>query len=179
MSCDDHTAQNDSASVEATFGSAIKDNAVVKGYVTIIKNEGKEDEQVLCRNKPNLLTNNGRDYAIAQFYTNTSAGGVGENFIALTVNTAAASTDSTLLTGEITTNGLERALATTISHSTGTNSTTLNKIFTASGTHTAVQMSGTFNQLAVGGTIGHEAVFTPVTLASSDTLAVTWTLTLG
>ena len=72
MSCDDHTTQNDSASVEATFGSAIKDNAVVKGYVTIIKNEGKKDEQVLCRNKPNLLTNNGRDYAIAQFYTNTS-----------------------------------------------------------------------------------------------------------
>ena len=84
MSCDDHTAQNDSASVEATFGSAIKDNAVVKGFVTVIKNEGKKDEQVLCRNKPNLLTNNGRDYAIAQFYTNTSAGGVGMNFIALT-----------------------------------------------------------------------------------------------
>ena len=179
MSCDDHTIQNDSASVEATFGSAIKDNAVVKGYVTIIKNEGKEDEQVLCRNKPNLLTNNGRDYAIAQFYTNTSAGGVGMNFIALTVNTAAASASSTSLTGEITTNGLERALATTISHSSGTNSTTLAKTFTASGTHTAVQKSGTFNQLAVGGTIAHEAVFTSVTLASSDTLAVTWTLTLG
>ena len=179
MSCDEHISQNDSATVESSFGSAIKDNAVVKGYVTIIKNEGKKDEQIICKDKPNLLTNDGRDYAIAQFYTNTSAGGVGENFIALTVNTAAASTDSTLLTGEITTNGLERALATTISHSTDTNSTTLNKIFTASGTHTAVQMSGTFNQLAVGGTIGHESIFTPVTLASSDTLSVTWTLTLG
>ena len=84
MSCEEHIAQNDSATVESSFGSAIKDNAVVKGYVTIIKNEGKEDEQVLCRNKPNLLTNGGRDYAIAQFYTNTSAGGVGCNFIALT-----------------------------------------------------------------------------------------------
>ena len=72
MSCDDHTAQNDSASVEATFGSAIKDNAVVKGYVTIIKNEGKKDEQIVCKNKPNLLTDDGRDYAIAQFYTNTT-----------------------------------------------------------------------------------------------------------
>ena len=70
-------------------------------------------------------------------------------------------------------------MATTLTHSTGTNSTTLAKTFTASGTHTAVQMSGTFNQLAVGGTIAHEAVFTSVTLASSDTLAVTWTLTLG
>ena len=177
--CEEHTAQNDSASVKTTFGSTIKDNSMVKGFVTIIKNEGKKDEQVLCRNKPNLLTDDGRDYAIAQFYVNVSAGGVGCNFIALTVNTAAASTDSELLTGEITTNGLERALATTISHSSGTNSTTLAKTFTASGTHTAVQKSATFNQLAVGGTIAHEAVFTPVTLASSDTLAVTWTLTLG
>ena len=179
MSCEEHISQNDGATIEATRKSMMKDNSVIKGFVTIIKNEGKKDEQILCKNKPNLLTNNGRDYAIAQFYTNTSAGGVGMNFIALTVNTAAASASSTLLTDEITTNGLERALATTISHSGGTNSTTLNKVFTASGTHTAVQKSGTFNQLAVGGTIGHEAIFTPVTLASPDTLSVTWTLTLG
>ena len=65
--CEEHTAQNDSANVKTTFGSAIKDNAAVKGFVTVIKNEGKKDEQVLCRNKPNLLTDTGRDYAIAQF----------------------------------------------------------------------------------------------------------------
>ena len=178
-SCIEHTSTIDGAQTKTLKQKALKDNSMIKGFVTMIKNEGRADEQILCNNKPNLLTDDGRDYAIAQFYTNTSAGGVGENFIALTVNTAAASTDSTLLTGEITTNGLERALATTISHSTGTNSTTLAKTFTASGTHTAVQKSATFNQLAVGGTIAHEAVFTPVTLASSDTLAVTWTLTLG
>ena len=179
MNCKEHIAQNDGAIIEATRKTMMKDNSMIKGYVTMIKNEGKKDEQVLCRNKPNLLTNNGRDYAISQFYTNTSAGGVGMNFIALTSDSTGADATDTTLPSEITTNGLERALSTTISHSTGTNSTTLNKIFTASGTHTAVQMSGTFNQLAVGGTIGHEAVFTPVTLASSDTLSVTWTLTLG
>jgi len=179
MSCEEHISQNDGAIIKATRKSMMKDNSIIKGFVTIIKNEGKENEQVLCRNKPNLLTNNGRDYAIAQFYTNTSAGGVGMNFIALTSDSTGADATDTALPSEITTNGLERALATTISHSTGTNSTTLNKVFTASGTHTAVQMSGTFNQLAVGGTIGHEAVFTSVTLASSDTLSVTWTLTLG
>ena len=178
-SCIEHTSTIDGAQTKTLKQKALKDNSMIKGFVTMIKNEGRADEQILCKNKPNLLTDDGRDYAIAQFYTNTSAGGVGMNFIALTVNTAAASASSSLLTGEITTNGLERALATTISHSSGTNSTTLAKTFTASGTHTAVQKSGTFNQLAVGGTIGHEAVFTPVTLASSDTLAVTWTLTLG
>ena len=179
MSCEEHISQNDGAIIKATRKSMMKDNSIIKGFVTIIKNEGKENEQVLCRNKPNLLTDDGRDYAIAQFYTNTSAGGVGMNFIALTSDSSGADAGDSTLPSEITTNGLERALATTISHSTGTNSTTLNKVFTASGTHTAVQMSGTFNQLAVGGTIGHEAVFTSVTLASSDTLSVTWTLTLG
>ena len=179
MSCEEHIAQNDSATVESSFGSALKDNEVVKGYVTIIKNEGKEDEQVLCRNKPNLLTNGGRDYAIAQFYTNTSAGGVGCNFIALTSDSSGADATDTALPSEITPGGLARSFATTIAHTGGTNSTTLNKIFIASATHTAVQMSGTFNQLAVGGTLAHESTFTRVTLPSSDTLSVTWTLTLG
>ena len=179
MSCEEHIIQNDGAIIEATRKTIMKDNSIIKGFVTIIKNEGRKDEQILCKNKPNLLTNNGRDYAIAQFYTNTSAGGVGMNFIALTTDATGADATDTTLPSEITTNGLERALATTITHSADTNSTTLNKVFTASGTHTAVQMSGTFNQLAVGGTIAHEAVFTPVTLASSDTLSVTWTLTLG
>ena len=175
----EHISTIDGACVKTSKQKALKDNSMIKGFVTMIKNEGRADEQILCKDKPNLLTDTGRDYAIAQFYTNTSAGGVGCNFIALTVNTAAASASSTTLTGEITTNGLERLLATTITHVSGTNSTTLNKIFTASGTHTAVQKSATFNQLAVGGQMGHEAVFTPVTLASSDTLSVTWTLTLG
>ena len=179
MSCEEHISQNDGAIIKATRKSMMKDNSIIKGFVTIIKNEGKKDEQIVCKNKPNLLTNGGRDYAIAQFYTNTSAGGVGMNFIALTSDSTGADATDTTLPSEITTNGLERLLATTISHSTGTNSTTLNKVFTASGTHTAVQMSGTFNQLAVGGILAHEAVFTPVTLTSSDTLSVTGTLTLG
>ena len=178
-SCIEHTSTIDGAQIETSKLKGLKDDSMVKGFVTIIKNEGRADEQILCKDKPNLLTNNGRDYAIAQFYINTSAGGVGMNFIALTTDSTGADATDTTLPSEITTNGLERALATTRTHSTGTNSTTLAVTFTASGTHTAVQMSGTFNQLAVGGTLAHEAVFTSVTLASSDTLAVTWTLTLG
>ena len=178
-SCTEHTSSIDGAHIKTPKQKVLKDNSMIKGFVTMIKNEGRADEQILCKHKPNILTDDGRDYFIAQCYVNTSAGGVGCNFIALTVNTAAASASSTTLTGEITTNGLERLLATTITHVSGTNSTTLNKIFTASGTHTAVQKSATFNQLAVGGQMAHEAIFTPVTLASSDTLSVTWTLTLG
>ncbi len=179
MSCDEHTAIDESASVEVINRKTVNDNSIIHGYVTIVKNQGMADEQIICQDKPNLLTDDGRDYAIAQFYTNTSAGGVGMNFIALTSDSTGADAGDSTLPSEITTGGLERALATTITHSTGTNSTTLAKTFTSTGTHTNVQMSGTFNQLAVGGTIGHESVFTAVSLASSDTLTVTWTLTLG
>ena len=151
---------------------------LIKGYVTVIKNVGRPDEQILCENKPNLLTNNGRDWMIAQVYTNTSAGTRGSGFVALTVNTSSPAAGDTTLAGEITTGGLNRADATTKSHTGGTNSTTIQHTFTASATHTAVQKSALFNASS-GGTMSHENTFTPVTLQSSDTLQVTWTTTLG
>ena len=177
--CVEHVTNIDGSQVKLGKQKELKEDSLSNGYVTIIKNVGKPDEQILCKDQHNLLTTDGRDFFHAQVYTNLTAGTRGANFIALTSDSTGADAGDSTLPSEITTNGLERALATTITHSSGTNSTTLAKTFTASGTHTAVQMSGTFNQLAVGGTIGHEAVFTPVTLASSDTLAVTWTLTLG
>jgi|TARA_R110002020_G_scaffold458597_1_gene676090 hypothetical protein len=151
---------------------------LIKGYVTVIKNVGRPDEQVLCLNKPNLLTNGGRDWMIAQVYTNTSAGTRGSGFIALTSNTGAPAAGDTALASEITTGGLARADATTKSHTGGTNSTTIQHTFTASATHTAVQKSGLFNASS-GVTLSHENTFTAVTLQSSDTLQVTWTTTLG
>ena len=129
-SCIEHTSTIDGTQTKTLKQKALKDNSMIKGFVTMIKNEGRADEQILCKNKPNLLTDDGRDYAIAQFYTNTTAGGVGMNFIALTSDSSGADATDTTLPSEITTNGLERALATTISHSADTNSTTLNKIFT-------------------------------------------------
>ena len=151
---------------------------LIKGYVTVIKNVGRPDEQVLCKNKPNLLTNNGRDWMISQVYTNTSAGTRGSGFVALTTNTASPAASDTALTSEITTGGLARADATTKSHTGGTNETTIQHTFTASATHTAVQKSGLFNA-ASGVTLSHVNTFTAVTLQSSDTLQVTWTTTLG
>ena len=133
----------------------------------------------ITENKHNLLTNGGRDFIHAQAYTNTASGTEGSRFIAVTVNSGAPAAGDTTLTGEITGTGLERAAATTNTHSAGTNTTTLGVTFTASGTHTAVQKSALFNQLAVGGTMTHENTFTPVTLSSGDSLQVTWTLTLG
>jgi hypothetical protein len=176
--CVERVTSIDGSQVKAGKNSGLKEDSLINGYVTVIKNVGKSDEQVLCKDKHNLLTTDGRDFFHAQVYTNTSTGTRGANFIALTTDSSGADAGDTTLPSEITTGGLARAVATTITHTNDSNVTTLVKTFTASATHTAVQMSGTFNA-ASGATLAHEAVFTAVTLVSSDTLQVTWTLTLG
>ena len=157
----------------------MREHISIHGYVTVVKNQGRSDEQVLCLNKKNLLTTDGIDQIHKAVYVDTSATEVGNNFIALSVNTHTPVVGDTLLLGEITGTGLERAIATTITHIDDTNVTTLAETFTATGTHTAVQLSGIFNQGTVGGDMTHENTFTPANLISGDTLTVTWTLTLG
>lgn len=149
----------------------------IHGFLTVIKNPGRPDEQVLCRDKHNILVNSGRDAMHDALYIDTAASQVGFNFIALTENAAAPSDTDTILTAEITTGGLTRALATTRTHTVGTNVSSLVEVFTATAVHTNVQKSGTFDLVAVG-IMAHENTFTPVTLAINDTLQVTWTLTL-
>ncbi len=161
------------------FAAAIgmKEKGQSIGLLTVIKNEGKSNEEIICYQKPNLLTDAGRDAAHAQLYTNTSAGTRGAGFIAVTTNTTAPVDGDTTLASEITTGGLARAEAATKTHTAGTNSTTLSHVFTASATHTAVQRAALFNAASVG-TMYHSNTFTATTLISSDTLTVTWTLTL-
>ncbi len=150
----------------------------ISGFVTIIKNAGKPTEELICNDKVNLLTNGGRDLFHAQCYTNTAAGTRGSGFVALSSDAVAPAVGDTTLASEITTGGLARADVTTKTHTAGTNVTTLQHTFTATATHTAVQKCGMFNA-ASGGTLTHENTFTSVTLQASDTLQVTWTLTLG
>ena len=121
------------------------ESSYIHGYVTVIKNAGKANEEIICMNKPNLLTNAGRDLFHAQDYTNTSAGTRGAGYIALTTNTASPAASDTALTSEITSGGLARADASTKTHTSGTNSTSIQHTFTASATHTAVQKAALFN----------------------------------
>lgn len=160
---------------ELPIALGMKENNRVRGQVTVIKNLGKPNEEILCYKKDNLLTDAGRTKAHAQIYTNTSAGARGCGFIAVTVNTGAPADGNTVLTGEITAGGLARADAST--KSTVTNTTTISHTFTASATHTAVQKAALFDA-ASAGTMYHINTFTATTLISSDTLTVTWTLTL-
>lgn len=149
----------------------------VKGELTVVKNAGRADEVILANKKLNLLTDGGRDKAHAQIYTNTSAGDRGAGFIAVTTDATAPADSDTTLTSEITTGGLARADASTKTHTSGTNTTTIAHTFTSSATHTNVQKAALFDASS-SGTMYHVNTFTATTLQSGDTLTVTWTLTV-
>lgn len=158
----------------------VNEKTLVNGYVTITKNKGRKDEIIIQEDLKNLLTDSGRDFFHAQDYTNTSAGTKGGNAIALSDDAGAPVVSDTTLVGEITTGGLTRVEASTISHTGGTNVTTLEEVFTATAVFTAIHKSALFNQNTIGGQITHSTAFSAdVNLQISDTLTVTWTLTLG
>lgn len=170
------------------------------GYLTVLRNKkvGESNNNIIRTNgtnfsyklpkyeteflaylDKNLLTNNGRDLFHAQCYTNTAAGTIGSNYVAVSSGTTNETASSTTLETEISTGGLARVQAVTRTHTTGTNSTLLEHTFTASATHTAVHKSALFNASS-GVTMTHVANFaSDATLVSGDTLKVSWTLNLG
>lgn len=77
---------------------------------------------------------------------------------------------------EISTNGLERASGTYTS--TGDGVWTIHYQFTATGTHTDVQLTGLQWDDAGDNNLLGADTFTPVTLNSDDKLTVTWTITV-
>ena len=181
MEINENVESNDSCSIEHNQARGLVENSSdVSGYVTLIKNKGKVDEEIIQIDKLNLLTTSGRDFFHAQVYTNTSAGTKGGNGIAVSAEATNPVAGDTTLVGEITTGGLTRVQATTISHTATTNVTTIENTYTATAIHTAVHKSGLFNQNTIGGQMTHASEFTAdVTLQIGDTLTVTWTLTLG
>lgn len=130
-----------------------------------------------------LLTNGGRDAIHAQAFS-TSAQPASSNYIALTANSSAAVATDTTLTAEITTagGGLIRAQA-TYAHTTGTNTTTLTKTFTANGSDSlpvTVAKVGVFNA-STSGTMTFETLMnaTATYNVSGDSVALTETVTAG
>jgi hypothetical protein len=145
--------------------------------------EGLEDYNdwfYLAKNKHNLLTNGGRDFFHQQCYKDTSLGSTGTAWIAVSATSFTPATNDTTLSSELTAGtGFARMLG-TYAHSGGTNATTITGTFTCTtAPQNNVQSSGLFTQLAVGGTLSHEANFTSTNFAINDQLQITWTLNLG
>jgi hypothetical protein len=102
-------------------------------------------------------------------------------FMALTTNTGGPAVGDVALTGEFTTLGLNRALA-TFAHTGGQTTYTQYKIWTSTGDSGAIHKAGLFTggYGASGGgvDVANTNLNADATLANNDTLAVTWTWTL-
>ena len=129
--------------------------------------------------KPNLLTNGGRDGLHARGYIDTSALKRGFGYIALTESTITPAATDTTLSGEITTGGLARADAQTKTHTSGTNTSTIEHTFTAtSAFSTGVKATGLFDAVS-SGVLSHITTFTNQTLSINDQIRITYLITLG
>lgn len=151
------------------------------GFCSAVVTSHKTGKQrVIALFQHNLLTDAGKDWMHAQVYTNTAAGTRGAGFIASTESTITPAVGNTTLTGEITTNGLARADAGTKTHTAASNSTLIEHTFTATGAFTSVLASALFNASSAG-TMPHIANFATGsgTLASNDTLKISWTNNLS
>jgi hypothetical protein len=141
-----------------------------KGTLYVMEDVGPEEKVW------NLITNVGRDYLHLQGYGTTGLGTNGFNYIALSNDPVTETASSTMLSNEITGNGLGRAQG-TYAHTAGTNTTTISRVFTATGSQ-SVQKAALFTAPS-GGIMNHVLGFTQRTLISGDTLSLTFTITLG
>lgn len=130
----------------------------------------------------NIITDAGRvrihTYLYGSVAQRASLGG-GLNYIGLTDDAVVPAAADTALTGELTTDGLGRALATvTLPTGAGTQ-TSLQKVFTytAAGPQ-GVQKTALFDLVAAG-VMAHEIAFAQRTLFLNDTLTVTFAITLA
>ncbi len=164
----------------------------LQGYVTVDAYHYDEATgtyiQFYHDESSNIITIIGKDW-IAEQLGGNAASTTTAQWITLSVDTTdppntwgqLANVGDTAST-EITTGGLARAGGSTAyAHTPGQNTYTIEWTFTASATHTAVQLTGlqwdatgaSDNNLLAANT------FTPVSLVLNDTLTVTWTLTLS
>ena len=102
-------------------------------------------------------------------------------YIGLTENASAAAAGNTVLTGEITTGGCARALA-TYAHTNDAATLTLTKSFSVTASFPAIHRAGLFtaSNTTAGGIMVFESVLNAdAAVLNGDTLQVTWTITLS
>lgn len=150
------------------------DSFAPHGYV-IVSAKHADGSEFYHNEEHNLITTAGKDFIAAQIGS-ASAATSGANYIALTNTAITPAAGDTTLSGEITTNGLGRALG-TYAHTAGQNTFTVSKTFTATATQSA-QAAGLFTASS-SGTMMAENTFTAVTLNNGDSLTITWTITLS
>ncbi len=133
-----------------------------------------KDGNILQRvTSKNLRTNAGRDWQCEQM--GGTPGNVAK-YIALSESAVAPIASDTTLTGELTTDGLSRKIA-TYSHSAGSVSYTLTATWTVTGSR-ILRKLGLFTNSA-GATLCFESTIPSVVVASGQAFSVFWNIDLG
>jgi len=146
----------------------------VLGLVTVTVKRVDGSIDVICKDNPNLLTLDGRDWIHSQIYNSGTSDEA--KYIALSSDAVAPVDTDIILDGEIVAGGLERASA-TVTHTIGTSTTIISNSFTATNTFTNVQKTGLFTAIS-GGVLVHENNFTPVSGTTGDQLTISWNISL-
>ena len=180
---------NENVGIKKVRNSSItEESGYPVGYLTVVKNAGKPTEEIICDRQHNLLTTEGKAWVHDQLYQLTSGQTGGANYIGLTNDAsytpAASDTRTTWEAIEEVANGLERITGSSVtkSYSAGTSKSTLLYLFTCSTSAVAgIRASALLNNTRASGTskLVHTATFTSVDLEVSDTLTVTWEITLS
>lgn len=126
----------------------------------------------------NVITNVGRVFLHKQGYDTTGLSANGFNYIALSNDALTETAASTTLSTEIAANGLARAQGTVTLATGAGNQTTIAKTFTCATAPQAAQKAALFTASS-SGTMNHALAFTQRSLQIGDTLAITFTITLG
>jgi hypothetical protein len=133
----------------------------------------------------NLITNAGRVtlhtylYGTAAQRASAVLGADGLSYIGLTNDGAAPAAGDVALTSELSGNGLTRGPGVVVLPTGSGTVTTVTRVFTyVGGPSQAVQKTALFDA-ASGGHMAHEILFTSRTLATNDTLTVSFSITLS
>lgn len=132
----------------------------------------------------NIKPNAGVSFFAAQCYAGNSGGSVGTNgtnFMALSNVAFTPTYGDTILSQELTVNGLSRAQGTvTIGASaSGSLSLTISYTWTDSTATTSAVQAGAVFTASSAGTMGHEYTFTSTNLAVNDQIQTTLTITVS
>jgi len=149
-------------------------------YWTVIHTKLDGTQRILADNVHNVFPSACIDKIHKMAFVDTTATEVGFNYIALTADTTQTiNAAQTTLTGEISTNGLGRALSGTHTHSNGTNTSLVEHTFTLSGSQSDITRAALFNA-ASSGTMGPFASFSngnTGAMVSGETVKVSITIT--
>lgn len=147
----------------------------VKKWIPELQRYADSEEQIQLIH--NVTTNKLRDNLSDRLYTRTTNdGGRGAGFIALSTGSVTPTAADTTIENETSASGLARVDATTKTHTTGTNTTTISHQFTA-GAGATIKKAGLLTASSAGD-LYHAALFaSDAVLAINDLLTVTFTIT--